>query len=296
MEWFIYAILAPILWAAGNVIDKFLLEKHIKNPISYQILLSLFDIISLMTILIIFPISINIYGFILGATVGIISVIAVTFYNRSLMEEEASRIVPMIYLDSIFVAILAYIFLGEILNFQKYLGIILIVMGGILISFKKIKKWHFSSTIKFILVTALLLGTTGIITKYALSFIDYSSLLASQLIGYLIFGSLFLLSKNIRGNFLNNIKKFSKKVFLLMLINSIIALMASLFFLSATSISAVSLVYAIISIQPFFIFLYMLIITKIAPNIIKEKIDKSTLLLKITAIFLIFLGTFFIGS
>jgi len=296
MEWFIYAILAPILWAAGNVIDKFLLEKHIKNPISYQILLSLFDIISLMTILIIFPISINIYGFILGATVGIISVIAVTFYNRSLMEEEASRIVPMIYLDSIFVAILAYIFLGEILNFQKYLGIILIVMGGILISFKKIKKWHFSSTIKFILVTALLLGTTGIITKYALSFIDYSSLLASQLIGYIIFGSLFLLSKNIRGNFLNNIKKFSKKVFLLMLINSIIALMASLFFLSATSISAVSLVYAIISIQPFFIFLYMLIITKIAPNIIKEKIDKSTLLLKITAIFLIFLGTFFIGS
>lgn len=296
MEWFIYAILAPILWAAGNVIDKFLLEKHIKNPVSYQVLISLFDIISLIIILIIFPISINIYGFILGVTVGIISAIAITFYNRSLIEEEASRIVPLIYLESIFVAILAYIFLGEILNFQKYLGIIFIVMGGILISFKKIKKWHFSSTIKFILVTAILLGTTGIITKYTLGFIDYSSLLVSELIGYIIFGSLFLLSKNIRENFFKSVKNFKKKIFSLMLINSIISLMASLCYLSATSLSPVSLVYAIISIQPFFIFLYMLVITRIAPNIIKEKIDKSTLLLKITAILLIFIGTFLIGS
>ncbi len=296
MEWFIYALLAPILWAGCNVIDKFLLEKHIKNPISYQVFISLFDTISLIIILIIAPISINVRGFILGITIGIISVIAIIFYNKSMIEEEASRVVPLIYLDSIFVVALAYIFLGEIFNFQKYLGIFLIIIGGILISFKKMKKWRFSSAIKFILVSAILLGITSVLSKYALGFIDYFSLAAFQWIGYIIFGSLLLLPNSVRKNFLNDIKKIDKKVFSLLLINMIIALMASLAFLFATSISSVSLVYAVISTQPFFIFIYMLILTKLVPNIIKEKIDKSTILLKIIAIFIIFLGTFFIGS
>jgi len=296
MEWFIYALLAPILWAVCNVIDKFLLEKHIKNPICYEIFICLFEIISLIIIFVISPILINNYGFIIGITIGIISVIAMIFYDKSMIEEEASRVIPLIYVDSIFVAVLAYIFLGEIFNFQKYLGIILIVTGGILISFKKIKKWHFSSAIKFILVSAILLGINGVMTKYALGLIDYFSLLASEFLGYIIFGPLFLLSNNIRKNFMNDIKRFNKKVFLLFLINTTIALMASLSFLFATSISNVSLVYAVISTQPFFIFVYMLIITKLAPNIIKEKIDKSTILLKIIAICVIFLGTFLIGS
>ena len=296
MEWFIYALLAPILWSGCNVIDKFLLDKHIKNPIYYQIIISLFDIISLIIILIVFQISINMYGFILGIASGIISVIAIIFYNKSMIEEEASRVIPLIYVDSIFVAILAYIFLGEIFNFQKYLGVILIVVGGVLISLKKIKKWHFSSAIKFILVSAIILGVNGVLTKYALGFIDYHSLLVGQLLGYIIFGFCLLLPNRVRKNFMNGMKRFDKKVFLLMLINTIIALMASLSFLLATSISSVSLVYAVISTQPFFIFVYMLIITKLAPNIIKEKIDKSTILLKIIAICVIFLGTFLIGS
>jgi drug/metabolite transporter (DMT)-like permease len=296
MEWFIYALLAPILWSGCNIMDKFLLKEHIKNPISYQVLISLFDIISLIILLVLFPISINVYGFILGIASGIISLIAITFYNKSMFEEEASRVVPLMYLDSIFVVILAYIFLGEIFNFQKYVGIIFIVMGSILVSFKKIKKWHFSSTTKFILFSAILLGINGVITKYTLGFIDYFSFLVSQLLGYITFGSFFLLSSTIRKNFLNDIKKFNKKVFSLMSINAIIALMANVLFLLATSISDVSLVYAVISTQPFFIFIYTIIITKLAPNIIKENIDKSTILLKIIAICLIFLGTFFIGS
>jgi drug/metabolite transporter (DMT)-like permease len=213
-----------------------------------------------------------------------------------MVEEEASRVVPLMYLDSIFVVILAYIFLNEIFNFQKYIGIIFIVTGGILISLKKIKKWHFSSATKFILISAILLGVNGIITKYTLGFIDYFSFLISQLFGYITFGSFFLLSNTTRKKFLNDIKKVNKKVFSLMSINAIIALIANVLFLFATSISSVSLVYAVISTQPFFIFIFMLIITKLAPNLIKENIDKSTILLKIIAICLIFLGTFFIGS
>jgi len=90
-------------------------------------------------------------------------------------------------------------------------------------------------------------------------------------------------------------KKFDRKIFLL-IIATLIYLVGVLSFYYAASIGSISLVYTIVSTQPFFIFVYTVIITKIAPGIIKEGIDRSTILLKIIAICLIFLGTFFIGS
>jgi drug/metabolite transporter (DMT)-like permease len=297
MEWFIFALLAPILWSGCNVIDKFLLEKHIKDPISYEFLISLFNTISIVIILFLYQMSNNFYGFVLGIIIGIIDVIAVIFYNKSMIDEEASRVVPLVYTDSIFVAILAYIFLGEVFNLPKYLGIILIVAGGMLISFKKTdKKWHFSAAIKFILIAGFLWGMASVISKYTLNFIDYFSLTTWQLIGYQITVPFFLLAGRVRKNFLRDVKKVNKRVFSLMVINTLIYLVAILLFYFAASISSISLVFAIASTQPFFIFIYTLIITKIASGIIKENIDKSTVLLKIIAICLIFLGTFFIGS
>ncbi len=297
MEWFIFALFAPILWSICNVLDKFLLEKYVKDPISYEFLISLFDIISIIIILFLSPISINLYGFVLGIIVGIIGVMAVILYNKSMVDEEASRVVPLAYLNAIFVVILAYIFLGEILNFQKYFGIILIIIGGILISFKKsFKKWNFSSATKFILIAGILWAAASVLSKYVLDFIDYYTITVWQLVGYLITIPFFLISKKVRTNFHRDIKKVDKKVFLIMIVNTLVYLVGVLAFYYATSISSISLVYAVASTQPFFIFFYGLIITKIAPNIIKENIDKSTIILKIIAIALIFLGAFLIGA
>jgi drug/metabolite transporter (DMT)-like permease len=105
---------------------------------------------------------------------------------------------------------------------------------------------------------------------------------------------LLLATSNSRENFWGYLKNFNKKIFSLMIINTIIYLIAILAFYFATSITDISLVYAIASTQPFFIFIYMLIITKIAPSIVKEKIDKSSILFKIIAICLIFIGTLLI--
>ena len=297
MEWLIYALIAPFLWAFCNVIDKFMLDKYVKDSISYQVLTSLFNSIGVIILLLIVSISTNFHGVFLGIIISILGVIAVIFYNKSLMNEEASRIVPLAYISSIFVVILAYIFLGEVFSFHKYLGIILIFIGGAMISFKRIvKKWHFSSAVKFILISAFMWGVGSVISKYTLGFVDFYSLTFWQLMGFLIFGPLFLSYQKIRTKFLRNIKKFNKKVFILMVFNALFYLIGLLSFLYAISIDSVSLVYAVASTQPFFIFVYMLIITKMVPKIIEEKIDKSTILLKIIAICLIFLGTIFIGS
>ena len=294
MDWFIFALLSPLLWAGCNLIDKFLLEKHIKNPISYQLFITIFNAINIVIILLIAPLSTNFYGFILGIIIGLIGVIAIIFYNKSMIQEEASRVVPLVYLSSIFVPILAYIFLGETLNLEKYFGIFFIFVGGALISYKKIKKkWRFSSVVKFVLIAAFLWGASSVISKYTLGFIDFYTLTVWQLVGYLIFGPLFLLSYKVRRNFLKDVRKFNRKTIFLMVLNSLIFLIGILSFYFATSIEMISLVYAIVSTQPLFIFIYMFTMSKLAPKIIKEKIDKSTVFLKIIAIILIILGSWF---
>lgn len=295
MEWLIFALLAPILWAFTNVIDKFLLEKHIRNPISYEIFITIFNLIGIITVLLIARVSTDLYGAFLSIISGGISVIAVVFYNNSMIHEEASRVIPIVYFSSIFVSILAYVFLGEFFNLEKYLGIIFIFLGGVLISYKKIdKKWCFSSAIKFALISAFLWAISSILTKYTLGFIDFYTLTVWQLVGYFIFGPLFLLSDKVRTNFLEITRKFNKKIFVLMTLNSLIYLVAVLSFFYAISIGKVSLVYSVISTQPFFIFIYMLIISKLAPKIVKEEIDKSTIILKLVAVFLIFFGSWLI--
>ena len=292
MDWVIFAFLAPIFWSVCNVIDKFLLEKHIRDPISYQILITFFNTISILIILLIAPISTNFYGFLLGIIIGLLGVIAVIFYNQSMIYEEASRVVPLAYLSSIFVLILAYIFLGEVFNLEKYLGIISIFIGGIVISYKKIKKkWYLSSAIKFILISAFLWGVGSVISKYTLGFIDFYALTVWQLLGYLIFGPLFLLSRKVRKSFLKDIRVFNKKIIILMTLNALFYLIGVLSFYFAASIGMISLVYAITSTQPLFIFIYMLMMTRLAPKIVKERVDKSTISLKIIAISLIILGS-----
>jgi drug/metabolite transporter (DMT)-like permease len=113
-------------------------------------------------------------------------------------------------------------------------------------------------------------------------------------VGYIVTLPLLLASNNIRKNFWGYVKNFNEKTFSLMILNTLIYLIAILSFYFATSTSSISLVYAIASTQPFFIFAYMLIITKIVPKVITEKIDKSSILFKIIAICLIFIGTLLI--
>jgi drug/metabolite transporter (DMT)-like permease len=87
------------------------------------------------------------------------------------------------------------------------------------------------------------------------------------------------------------VKKLNKKILSVRILSAIFYYIGMIFFFIALSIGFVSLTTAIISIQPLITFLYTTALTLFAPKIIKEKIDKSTIILKLIAILLIFIGT-----
>ena len=79
-----------------------------------------------------------------------------------------------------------------------------------------------------------------------------------------------------------------------MIIGMIIYYASLVFGFTAVSLGPVSLVVPISAVQPFFVLLYSIFLTKFAPNILKEEITKETLFMKLSAIVLVFIGTLLI--
>jgi len=296
MEWFIFALLASVLWSGTNVIDKILLTKKFKNPFTYQIWIAIVDSASAILLITLLPISFSYPGFLLGIIIGIIQVFSILLYNKAMLVEEVSRVIPLSYLDAFFIVPMSYIFLGEVLNSQKYLGIIFLVAGAMLISYKSKKKgkFVFSSAIKSILMLSVIWAFLSIVEKYTLGFIDPISLMIWIFVGYLIGASPSLMFPKIKNDFLKMIKKIDKFILMLTVISIIFAISAFSSFLTALSLGSASLVVAFLKIQPFILITYTTILTKFAPNYLEEKINKKTISLKLIAICLIFLGVWLI--
>ncbi|KKR73166.1 MAG: Conserved hypothetical membrane protein, DUF6 family [Candidatus Levybacteria bacterium GW2011_GWC2_40_7] len=127
MEWVIFSLLSRALWAADNIVDKLLIGKHLKNPL---ILTFVAGISSLLLALII--ILFNGLSWI-GPVPVALAVFAGSFQIIAVFA------IPLFQLTPPFVLILSFLFLGEVLTRPQYLAFILILIGGFLISLKRIE-------------------------------------------------------------------------------------------------------------------------------------------------------------
>ncbi len=125
---------------------------------------------------------------------------------------------------------------------------------------------------------------------------EYPSYLFWNFIGTLIIGFLLFCFPKIRGNFLNDIKKVGRTVLFWRILNTSMGLIAIIFYYIAISIGLVSLVAAISSVEPFFVFIFTLLLSIFVPRILKEDIGKGAVTTKALAIILIIVGTLLITS
>src|SRR3989338_5540414 len=135
MSWVVFAILSALLFAVVNVVDKYVLDKFVKNPL---VPTSIFAFVNLLSGLFLYfylqlPI-IPIQSAFLAFLGGALTLLAILLYFHALKIEDISRIIPLFFISPLFVAILSAIFLGELFGPYIYLGVVLLVAGAILIS------------------------------------------------------------------------------------------------------------------------------------------------------------------
>ena len=140
MIWLWFALGSAMLWALGNIIDKFLLskfEKELGAPILIFIWSGtnlLFSSLLPLFFPLYFQFSYELYSAML---VGVLWFFASLLYIRALRVQEASRIMALISTGPLFVMLMAFLVLGEKLSLGNYFGILLIVVASFLISYRR---------------------------------------------------------------------------------------------------------------------------------------------------------------
>ena len=291
MNWLIFALLSPVFWALTSIFDKFLISKVLYKTYFFPIWIASFGLPLCIFIFIFFnPPFIFPYS-IIAAFEGILWMSYYYIFAKTLSNEEVSRTMSLIFIYPIFVTILAGIFLKEVFGISKYIGIGLLVMSGLLLSYKKEgKKIGIIKSLKLILMLILIFSCIDVIDKFLVGKIGYWPLYFWTTAGLFLTVIPILFIKKIRTNFVNSFKKTGKKGFLALITSEIFAISGSISYYIAISLTHVSVVAAIGSLQPLFVLICTIFLSAFVPKFLKENLNRRNILIKSVAVLFVLIG------
>jgi len=302
MHWFWIALIAPALWGVTNYIDKYLLSRYFKggNTGTLIIFSALVGFFVLPIAWLIEPavFSISSRNLFLILTSGLLFSLYLFPYFYALSKDEASVVIPIFQIIPIFSFILAYFFLGEVLSIKQIVAGLIIILGAIGLSLEIREKTRFKKEVfgAMILASALI-SVAFLLFKYVA--VEESFWMATFWENVALFCvGMFLIVfiRPYRQQFFRILKE-TKNIFLgINVVNEVVGTIAGLTFTFASLLAPIALVQIVNGFQPFFVLLYGILLTKIAPSLVKEDISKKALAQKIVFIILIFLGTYLLLS
>ena len=96
MDWFWFAIAAPLLWGILNIIDKYILDKLVRDAYSYLIVVLLVEAALLPFFFLFTSISFDYMFVAIAIVVGLIKGLSYIIYNKAILVEEASRVATLL--------------------------------------------------------------------------------------------------------------------------------------------------------------------------------------------------------
>lgn len=294
-----FSILSPAIFAVNNYIEKFLLEKHNISPVVMTVYSGLFAIIVGVIILFLtgfYPIDTKSLLIILFS--GFLTIIYVLPYYKALSLDETSYVIPLFQFYPIFVLALSFIFLNETFSVIQYIGCIIIIFAGFLLSIEELNREIFKlrKSFYYMILSSFLFSGAQVLYKLGVEEIPFWSTLPYEGFGMAIGAICVLLYKKNFSIFINETKSFKKGVFGVLAINDFMYVLARYTGYFALSLMSVGLVSILAGFQSVFVLVFGIILSLWFPYILKEVINKKVLLQKVISIFLMFVGLYLIFS
>lgn len=302
-NWFLIALIAPILWSIVNHIDKYMLSKYLKDRGVGALLIfsALASVVILPFIAYfyhneIFSISINDFWMLI--LIGLLSAGAFFFYLKGMDAEEATIVIPLFQLVPVFGYFLGYFILKETLSTQQIFSSLLIISGIVILALEidtdnkvtlktKVLAMVSISSFLFALHDTLFKKVAIVESFWVSVFWQYASLT--------IFGILALIFiRKFRNDFLSMFKNIGGKVLSLNIISELLYIFGNLTNNFATLMAPVAVVLVVSSYQPLFVFIGGVFLTIFLPHISMEKISAKHLIHKIISIIIIIIGSYFL--
>lgn len=305
-NWFLIALIAPVLWSIVNHIDKYMLSRYLKGRGVGALL-----IFSALSSIIILPFIAFIYhtdifnisssDLLVLLFIGFLSAGAFYFYLMGMEMEEASIVVPLFQLIPVFGYFLGYLILGESLSTYQILSSLLIMSGIIVLSIEideenklKLK----TRVLILIAISSFLFALHDALFKKVAIVEGFWISVFWQYVSLTIFGLLILISvKKFREEFFEMFsKKIGGKILFTNFTSEILYIFGNLSNNFATLLAPVAVVLVVSSYQPLFVFIGGVFLTIFLPKIAIERISKKHLFHKFISILVIIIGSYFLYS
>ncbi|MSU60449.1 MAG: hypothetical protein EXS52_00850 [Candidatus Staskawiczbacteria bacterium] len=301
MNWFFIAILGPLFWSFSNHTDKFLLNKQLKGIGKEALVLY-----STLFGLVVLPVayffnqdifSIGFFNVVILIIAGCLSSLAIYCYLYALEGDEASVVVPFWQTIPVFGFVLGFLFFGEILTINQYVGSFIVILGAAFLSLEisELKTLKIKRKIAILmLASSLLFAFYETLFKVVATDGGFWVSTFWQYTGLFVFGvMLFSSRKKYRADFLFLIKRHSWNLFSINIINEGTTIIGNTFYNFSLLLAPLALVMVTTGYQPIFVFLEGVLLTLFFPRISRETLSIKHVAHKLVSIAIVFIGTYF---
>jgi len=299
MTWLYLAIASYFILAAVNITDSFLLKKVIDDERVYTFLIGALGLVVLFAIPFADFSKVGVGGFYLNIIAGISFAFALILFFSALKNGEASVVVPFIGGGvPIIVTIASFIFLHEQFTGIILSGIILLLIGGVVMTLIPKQTRHWWNIFKKdhplgigkAIISIILFAIFFVISKHAYDTQGFLGPFIIARVGTFIGVVWLLFDKKFRKHVGKFIKKTLHSSYYVYYINQFFGAIGFLGLNIAISLHSVTIINALQGIQYVFVLILASILTLKYPKMFKENITRRVILEKSFAVILIAVG------
>src|SRR3989344_5894075 len=294
MSWIYFATSAYFLLAVVAVTDKFILTNKLPRPTAYAFYIGAFDVLVLALLPFGFSLPSPAVSF-TAFSAGILFLFGLIFFFRGVIAFEASRMMPITGAFITMALFLLSFFKAEfILSYFQIAALILLLLGGIFLSFKKIER-DGARLLKLAALAALFFAGSYFLEKIAYTQTGFLGGFVMARLGTFAAALSLLISPRLRGEIFSSARETKSHSIFLVGANKALASAAFLVARYAMFLGNVVLVQALEGVQYVFLIFILFALSWKFPNIFKEQTDFFTVARKISAILVIVAGIFILA-
>lgn len=299
MSWLLAVLGGHLLSAVSFVLSKASLSKDFSNPYVFTFYVGLLGLVTAVLIPFGFEIpSAYEIGFDLVAG-GFFTAALICFFI-ALQQGETSRIVPLIGGGiPIFTLLFEWVFLDEQLSRNMLWAFAVLVIGSVVITYEKYSGSKSTTgrgrIFALAILAALLFAISFGMTKIAFLSQPFISGFVWMRFGTFLAGLLILLSATHRKEIIQAAGNFKHKAGILYIGSQAFGGLGFILINYGITLTSVAIVNALQGVQYVFLLLMVVAGSIVYPNLLKENLGKSSLILKILGVIIISFGIYLIA-
>lgn len=291
-----FTLLAYLLNSIAVTVDKFLITRHISDPILY---IFYFSVVSLLALLLLpFTHIPTLSVFLLASTSTILWTSGAYFMFKALQIGLVSRVIPMIG-TLIPIILLINALFKRTISTNETLAVFILVLGLVFLTLPDWKGKIKRSELIFTFLSALLFALSYAVLRQAYLKTDFLAVFVWSRPILVLLGIIILITPKLRNKIFggSNAPKvnFFSRIGVIFVAGSVAGGIAELLLTFSVSLADPALVNSLQGSQYVFLLIFSLTLAKIFPDVFREKYTKLSLLGKVTGIVFITLGLFILA-